>query len=66
MLLAAPWIRDRVGDIALELLTRVFGLLLAAIAAQFIVVGLGEVFPNWVSYDSQIHDDLQESVPGSS
>jgi multiple antibiotic resistance protein len=58
-----PW----VGDVALDVQTRIFGLLLTAIAAQLIVEGLGEVFPSWLTETSEIADDVGASAtpPGS-
>jgi multiple antibiotic resistance protein len=39
-------LEKRVDDIVFAGLTRLFGLIVAAIAVQFMVEGLGEVFPN--------------------
>lgn len=37
--------------------TRIFGLIVAAIAVQFMVEGLGEVFPNWMEGGSVVRTD---------
>jgi multiple antibiotic resistance protein len=47
-LLASPLIRRVSGDLPLNLIARVFGLILIAIAVQFMVEGLQNVFPGWV------------------
>lgn len=64
MLCARP-IQKVVGATALAVQTRLFGLLLAALAAQLIVEGLGQVFPAWVesvTIPSQILDEIREST----
>lgn len=61
VLLLAPRIQAVVGTLTLHVQTRLFGLILAAIAAQLIVEGLGAVFPEWVAPGSEIQDDLRES-----
>lgn len=58
MLLLALPIQRWVGATVLELITRLFGLLLAAIAMQFIVTALGEIFPAWIEHASPIQDDV--------
>ncbi|MDX1529979.1 MAG: MarC family protein [Rhodothermales bacterium] len=57
-LLGSQRIERLVGPMALRLMTRLFGLILTAIAAQLILEGLGEVFPSWVEPSSPLHDDL--------
>jgi multiple antibiotic resistance protein len=47
-LLISPIIRRITGKLPLELIARVFGLILIAIAVQFTVEGLSTVFPGWV------------------
>ncbi|WP_114751854.1 MarC family protein [Pleomorphovibrio marinus] len=44
----------KVDDIVFVGFTRVFGLLVAAIAVQFMVEGLGEVFPQWMEGGSAV------------
>ncbi len=48
VLLSGKWIREHVGELVLEVQTRIWGLLLTAIAAQMILVGLGQTFPSWI------------------
>lgn len=62
VLLGADRIRALVGDLVLDVQTRLFGLILCAIAAQLLVEGLGEVFPQWLSPESPIADDVKESA----
>jgi multiple antibiotic resistance protein len=47
-LLAGPYIQKAVGELPLDLISRVFGMILIAIAVQFMVEGLQTVFPGWV------------------
>lgn len=59
LLLLGHRIEKWLGPLVLNVQTRIWGLLLLAIAAQLILVGLGEAFPNWVSGSSPITDDLR-------
>ena len=43
--LASPFFEKKVDDIVFTVFTRVFGIIVTAIAIQFIVEGLGELFP---------------------
>ena len=61
VLFAAPTIERRVDPLVFQAITRLFGLVLAAIAVQFMVEGLGEVFPAWLQGDSPIDADVQEA-----
>lgn len=47
ILLISPLIRRLVGELPLDLIARVFGLILIAISVQFMVDGLTAVFPGW-------------------
>lgn len=47
-------LENKVHKLAFVAFTRIFGLIVAAIAIQFVVEGLGEVFPNWLNGDSAI------------
>lgn len=47
-LLLGPYIQNRTGELPLNLISRVFGMILIAIAVQFMVEGLQAVFPGWV------------------
>lgn len=55
--LASQWVQDVVGDTSLEIVTRMFGLILVGIAVQFIAEGLGELFPAWITPESVLEDD---------
>ncbi|NND30681.1 MAG: NAAT family transporter [Myxococcales bacterium] len=57
LLLGRP-IQRVLGSLALSVQTRIWGLLLTAIAAQLILVGLGESFPAWLESTSPLMDDL--------
>lgn len=41
----APWISERVGQTRINIFTRIMGLILAAIAVEFIANGLKGLFP---------------------
>ncbi|MGD8316687.1 MAG: MarC family protein [Myxococcales bacterium] len=62
LLLLGQRIQAALGDLVLRVQTRIWGLLLAAIAVQLIVVGLGESFPAWLEPSSPITDDVQQSA----
>jgi multiple antibiotic resistance protein len=62
LLLLGHRIQDLVGPLVLNVQTRIWGLLLTAIAAQMILVGLGESFPNWLDAASPLIDDVQGNV----
>lgn len=47
ILLTGPLIQKAVGQLPLDLTSRVFGMILIAIAVQFMVDGLVTVFPGW-------------------
>lgn len=64
-LLLGPRIQAALGDLVLNVQTRIWGLLLTAIAAQMILVGLGESFPSWLEPSSPIVDDVQSSAEAS-
>jgi multiple antibiotic resistance protein len=59
LLLLGHSIQAMLGALVLNVQTRIWGLLLLAIAAQLILVGLGEAFPSWVDSASPITDDLR-------
>jgi multiple antibiotic resistance protein len=62
LLLLGRRIQATVGDLVLRVQTRIWGLLLTAVAVQLIVVGLGESFPAWLEPNSPITDDVQQSA----
>ncbi|NHE58809.1 MarC family protein [Cyclobacterium plantarum] len=51
------YVENKVDDIVFAGFTRLFGLIVAAIAVQFMVEGLGEVFPNWMEGGSAVDTD---------
>lgn len=50
-------VESRVDKLLFVAFTRVFGLIVAAIAVQFMVEGLGDVFPNWMEGGSVIRKE---------
>lgn len=48
-LITGPTIQKITGELSLNLISRVFGMILIAIAVQFMVEGLRDVFPGWAS-----------------
>jgi multiple antibiotic resistance protein len=61
LLLAGHRIQDALGPLLLNVQTRIWGLLVTAMAAQLILVGLGESFPNWLDSASPLVDDVKQS-----
>jgi hypothetical protein len=61
-LLVGERIEELLGSLVMNVQTRVWGLLLTAIAAQLIPVGLGESFPNWVDTGSPLVDDVRQGA----
>ncbi|MEO0530036.1 MAG: MarC family protein [Planctomycetota bacterium] len=55
-LLVAPWVRRVLGDVGLAVVTRLFGLVLVAIAAQLVAEGLAELFPAWTTSQSPVKE----------
>jgi len=43
--LIAPWVARRMGKIGINIFTRLMGLILAAIAVEFIASGMRGLFP---------------------
>ena len=52
------------GDTTLEIVTRFLGLIVAGIAMQFVVEGLGEIFPAWVTPESVVADEVADDGGG--
>ncbi|MES2907433.1 MAG: MarC family protein, partial [Pseudomonadota bacterium] len=48
-LLAAPQISRRIGTTGMNIVTRIMGLVLASLAIDFMVAGLGNAFPGLMS-----------------
>ncbi len=62
VLLLGHRIQAVLGDLVLGVQTRIWGLLLTAIAAQLILVGLGESFPSWIDGASPLSDDIRKGA----
>ena len=48
------WVERKVDPIVFTAITRLFGIIVTAVAFQFILEGLGEIFPNWADSPSEI------------
>lgn len=48
------YLEKKLDDLVFSVFTRIFGVIVAAIALQFILEGLGEVFPAWLEGKSAI------------
>jgi multiple antibiotic resistance protein len=48
-LITSPAIQKVTGELSLNLISRIFGMILIGIAVQFMVEGLKEVFPRWAA-----------------
>lgn len=53
-------LEEKVNELFFSAFTRVFGIIVAAIAIQFMVEGLGEIFPAWLLEESPIKDIISE------
>ncbi|MFZ0388850.1 MAG: MarC family protein [Calditrichia bacterium] len=53
------YIEDKIDDLIYSVVTRLFGLILAGIAIQLMVEGLGQVFPAWLNTNSVIENEIQ-------
>lgn len=53
-------LEEKVNDLFFVAFTRIFGIIVAAIAIQFMVEGLGEIFPAWLEGGSSIEDNLKQ------
>lgn len=58
--LSAKWFEQKLDETFFVVITRIFGLLLAAIAVQFIVEGIGQVFPALLNGESVINDNIRD------
>lgn len=52
----------RINELVFVVLTRIFGIIVTAIGVQFIVEGLGEVFPAWLNENSDIQDNINKQA----
>jgi multiple antibiotic resistance protein len=59
----SSFLERNVDDIIFTVFTRIFGIIVAAIAIQFIVEGLGEVFPAWTEVGSVTNTNEANSNP---
>lgn len=55
-LISSAWLEKKVDAIAFTAITRLFGIIVTAIALQFMLEGLGDIFPNWVDHTSPVID----------
>jgi multiple antibiotic resistance protein len=62
ILLAGRHIQAALGDLVLNVQSRIWGLLLTAIAAQMILVCLADAFPAWIDARSPMVDDVHEQT----
>lgn len=53
-------IEAKINDLFFVAFTRIFGIMVAAISIQFMVEGLGEVFPAWLEGPSPIKDNINK------
>lgn len=63
-LISSYWFERKIDPIVFTAITRLFGIIVTAIAFQFILEGLGETFPNWVNSSSPINDS-NGNMPGN-
>lgn len=52
---------DILGKTLLLIITKLFGFILIVLAAQMVVEGLGEVFPNWINEHSPIYEEVERA-----
>ena len=52
-------LEKRVDNIIFTVVTRIFGIIVTAIAIQFMVEGLGDIFPNWLEGQSALEDNTK-------
>lgn len=53
---SSSYLEKNVDDIVFTVFTRVFGIIVTAIAVQFMVEGLGDIFPNWLKGASVLEE----------
>lgn len=59
--LKSSFIEKNVDKIVFSVFTRVFGIIVVAIAIQFMVEGLGEVFPAWMEGASSLDTESKQN-----
>lgn len=57
LFLKSSFLEKNVDNIVFVVFTRIFGIIVTAIAVQFMVEGLGEVFPSWMEGHSALEKD---------
>lgn len=60
------YVEERTDSLIFTVFTRIFGIIVAAIAMQFILEGLGEVFPNWLEGSSTLDSPDSNGTGGKS
>lgn len=65
ILVGSSWIEAHIDKIVFTAITRLLGIIVTAIAMQFILEGLGELFPNWLNSNSPIFNPGSSHVKGS-
>ncbi|MFW6257220.1 MAG: MarC family protein [Prolixibacteraceae bacterium] len=56
LLSQSSWVEHKVDSVVFSAVTRLLGIIITAIALQFILEGLGEVFPEWLNRESPVSD----------
>lgn len=62
VLSSASWVEHKVDNIVFTAITRLLGIIVTAIALQFILEGLGQVFPTWIDSSSPVFNP-ERNVP---
>ena len=62
VLLVGHRVQDAIGELVLNVQSRIWGLLLTAIAAQMVLVGHADTFPAWIDARSPVADDVAEQA----
>ena len=55
VLASTSWIETKIDNVVFTAVTRLLGIIVVAIALQFILEGLGEIFPTWIDSSSPVH-----------
>ncbi|WPP50195.1 MarC family protein [Catalinimonas niigatensis] len=59
------YLEKRMDSLIFTVFTRIFGIIVAAIAMQFVLEGLGEVFPNWLEGQSTFDNPDSNGASGN-
>lgn len=65
ILTSTYWLEKKIDPIIFTVITRLSGIIVTAIALQFILEGLGEIFPNWINSSSPIFGP-NDQIPDNS